>query len=145
MRGMILLASLFVPAMLHARQPPSGGAYDDAVARRLVQLARATRFEPGAQITSYTAVVRERAAVMVRAPLKDRTLFRLEQAARVRWSRDGETVALLLASLAQYPGGKRVGPGPVAYFDPTSDRFSFGMMREDSGDDDDPYHPLAEG
>src|SRR5690606_37468383 len=145
MRGMILLASLFVPAVLHARQPPADGAYDDAVARRLVELARATRFELGVQITSYTAVVRERAAVMVRAPLKDRTLFRFEQAARARWSRDGETVGLLLASRAQYPGGESVGSGPLAHFDPTSVRFSFGMMTEDSGDDDGPYHPLAEG
>jgi len=147
MRGVILLACLFVPAALHAGQLPADDAYDDAVARRLVALARETRFGQSAQIMSYTAVVRERAAVMLRAPLKDRTLFRFEQATRVRWSRFGETVALVLASKAQYPGGEAVGPGPLVYFDPAADRLAFGVPGDASAEpeDDEPFHPLADG
>jgi hypothetical protein len=74
-------------------------------------------------------------------PVKDRLLYRSETAARVRWSRDGESVALMLAGREQDPEGvsAETHPGPI--FDPTSDRLYFGHTWHQEWF----AHPLADG
>jgi hypothetical protein len=77
-------------------------------------------------------VVRSRIAAAMRMPLKDRTMFRQETAARVRWSRDAQHVVQLMAARIQHPGGVEVptglsGLGVDELFDPSEDRMYFGM------------------
>lgn len=137
----ILLVLLLLPCPVQAQ---NGGAYRDPVARQLVERARASRGELGADISSYTAVIRNRMAAQLRMPLKDRTLIRTESAARVRWSRDGETVVWMLAGREQDPGGVEPRTSTGQIFDPTSDRI---YLENSEGKKDDGdlfiYHPLG--
>lgn len=125
-----------LPAPLSAQS--AADAYLDPGARELVAHARAAREEAGRDITSYTAVVRRRAAVMLRLPLKDRLLGREESAARIHWSRDGESVVQLLAGHEQAVGetGAVTGFDTSMLFDPTADRIRFAMSfgNDDDGD-----------
>ena len=87
----------------------------------------------------------------IRAPLKDRTLFRAEAATRVRWSADSALVVQMLAANEVTPEG----PSPAgtlafsdAVFDPTGDRLYFGFGDDDDDDDDGGIqfeHPIAPG
>lgn len=135
--------------------PPADtvGAFADAGAAALMNRARDARARSEGSLRSYTAIVRNRAMAGLRMPLRDRTLFRAEGAAQVRWSRDGENVIQVLAGRAQTPAGisaARDGGG-ITPFDPRQDRLYFGMMRDSArqtpqtGDDDDFYieHPLG--
>jgi hypothetical protein len=139
---LLVLASSFAGPQAARAQSGGADAYADPVARQLVERARAARAELGASVTSYTAVVRQRHAVLFRMPLKDRMLHRSETAARVRWSRDGETVALMLAGREQHPGGVEPDRSPGTIFDPTSDRLYFGTA---GADQTWIAHPLAAG
>ncbi len=127
--------------------PPD--SYLDPVAKRLVALARQSRRQSQSSLLSYTAIVSQRLAAGIRMPLKDRTIFRAEAAARVRWSRDEPIVAQVLAERIQHPGGVEVegdlsGFAVDQLFDPSSDRLMFGLL---NGDDQDIRirHPLAAG
>ncbi|MEJ2678613.1 MAG: hypothetical protein P8174_06005, partial [Gemmatimonadota bacterium] len=124
-------------------------AYLDPVAKRLVQLARRSRQQSQTSLRSYTAIVRQRIAAGIRMPLKDRTIFRAEAAARVRWSRDEPIVAQVLAERVHHPGGVEVegdlsGFAVDELFDPSSDRLMFGLLNQN---DEDIWirHPLAPG
>jgi hypothetical protein len=117
-------------------EPPTAAdsavAFADPGAATLFGRARAARARTDESIRSYTAVVRSRIAAGMRMPLKDRTIFRQETAARVRWSRDAEHVVQLLAARQQHPGGVEVptglsGLGVDELFDPSEDRMYFGM------------------
>jgi hypothetical protein len=127
----------------------TAGAFLDRGAADLLHRARDARLATDRSLRSYSAVVRSRMALGLRMPLKDRTLARLESAARVRWSRDADDIVQMLAGRAQSPGGVEpmlFGPGTTP-FDPSADRLYFGVMfdRRD-GDDDDFWieHPLGE-
>ncbi|HKJ92471.1 MAG TPA: BamA/TamA family outer membrane protein, partial [Longimicrobiales bacterium] len=133
------------------RIPPD--SYLDPVAKKLVALARQSRRESQSSLRAYTAIVRQRIAAGLRTPLKDRTIFHAESAARVRWSRDQPIVAQVLAERMQHPGGVQVevddssGGDDFAVgqlFDPSSDRLMFGLLDQD---DQDIWirHPLAAG
>ena len=130
----------------------ASGAYRDAVARDLVTKARASRSELGRSISAYTAVVRQRSAVKLRMPLRDRLLDRDESAARVRWSRDGDEVVQVLGAREQ-SGVRGVQKGhfhQVAddLFDPAGDRVYFALASFGMDEGDDEFwtaHPLAEG
>ena len=130
----------------------ANGAYRDPVARELVARARASRNELGRSIASYTAVVRQRSAVRLRMPLRDRLLDREESAARVRWSRDGDEVVQVLGAREQ-SGVRGIEKGHLhdvvaRLFDPAGDRVYFALSQFGMDDDDDEFwtaHPLAEG
>lgn len=148
----LALALLSAPAAAQD-DPSTQGAmaaepYADATARALVQRARGARDDVGRAITGYTALVRHRAAAMLRLPLKDRTLGRSESAARVHWRRDGATLVELLAGREQE--AQSVSPmtdfDGGHLFDPTSDRvyFGLGVGRDDVEEDLWIAHPLAD-
>ena len=137
-----LLAVCAVPLMpvpasaQRSTEPPtaadSAAAFADPGAAALFGRARVARARTDESIRSYTAVVRSRIAAAMRMPLKDRTMFRQETAARVRWSRDAEHVVQLMAARIQHPGGVEVptglsGLGVDELFDPSEDRMYFGM------------------
>ena len=82
----------------------SEGAYLDATAAALHAAASNAWREIDESVVRYTAMVQQRIAARLRTPLKDRTLYRSEAAARVFWDRDHETLTQVLASNAEYPG-----------------------------------------
>ena len=105
----------------------------------------------GRSIASYTAVVRQRGAAMLRMPLRDRLLDREESAARIRWSRDGDEVVQVLAARETGMNGAEKGhlhDMADDVFDPAGDRVYFAMQDFGVDADDDELwtaHPLAEG
>lgn len=126
MRAVLLFTLLLMPAPLLAQ---AEDAYHDPVAAHLVARARAARTELGRSITSYSAIVRSRAAATLRMPLKDRTLGREESAAKVRWSRDGASVVQMIAGRSQELDQVESVHGTDVdhLFDPSSDRIYFGF------------------
>ncbi|MBR9989039.1 MAG: BamA/TamA family outer membrane protein [Gemmatimonadetes bacterium] len=164
LRAIILLPVLAAAAHAstgdaHAQRstlPPTAAdslaSFADEGTASLVRRARAARVRTDHSIRSYTAIVRSRIAAALRMPLKDRTLFRQETAARVRWSRDAETVVQMLAARTQHPGGVEApkspsGMGIDELFDPGEDRMYFGLgnsTREDDNDDFWIEHPLGD-
>ncbi len=132
-----------------ALQVPDSTAYLDRDARVLVARARAARDSTRDDIRAYTAVVKQRVGVTLRTPLKDRTIFRNESAARVRWSRDHETLIRVLGARQWHPGSNYTNweLHDFAFdevFDPTLDRLYFGLT--DSRDKDVWIdHPLLAG
>jgi hypothetical protein len=148
-RGSIGLAGQDAPAATTPADTAS--AFLDPAAADLLNRAREARLASDRSLLSYTAIVRSRAAAGLRMPLKDRTLFRQESAARARWSRDDQTVVQLLGGRSQSPGGVRpasgLGFGIAGLFDPTDDRLSFGMplMSDTARGSDDFWieHPLG--
>lgn len=127
--------------------------FHDATARRLLESARTRWAERERAILSYEALIRHRMAVHLRTPLKDRTLYRAEAAARVHWSADSAVVVQVLAARETHPGGTEPPesfPGMVEeVFDPASDRMYFGFTSDEDGrdDGDDVWieHPVAPG
>jgi hypothetical protein len=152
----VLLLALLPASGLRAQdaQPAApadtAGAFLDAGARVLLNRARDARLSTDRSLRSYTALIRGRVGGGMRMPLKDRTLVRHETAARVRWSRDAETVVQVHAGRAQSPAGVEAagtgGFGISNVFDPTQDRLYFGLLRDTarSGDDFWIEHPLGE-
>lgn len=149
---LLLPAALVAQRREYMADADTSRAFADAGTATLMNRARAARLRTDRALRSYTAVVRSRLAAGLRMPLKDRTLFRQETAARVRWSRDAATVVQLIAGRAQHPGGIEVptsGFGIDELFDPSGDRMYFGMSGGDDepDDDDDDFwieHPLGE-
>ena len=164
---MLHLRAITVAAALAATQSPtlfaqrssapptaadSAAAFSDPGAAALFGRARAARLRTDHSIRSYTAIVRGRVGAAMRMPLKDRTLYRQETAARVRWSRDAESVVQVLAARTQHPGGVQApsgisGIGIDELFDPGEDRMSFGLGGNDGDGDDDDFwieHPLGD-
>jgi hypothetical protein len=159
-----LACAAAAPLSAHAQRPTgppaaasdTAGAFPDAGTAALMHRARDARRDMEGSLRSYTAIARSRVMAGLRMPLKDRTLFRSEGAARIRWSRDGDNLVQVLAGRSQSPGG--VSPDPdgigIMPFDPRQDRLYFGMMRDSvhdgrrgrAGDDDDFYieHPLGQ-
>ena len=153
------LLLLVVPGVLHAQRSDTASsavdttrAFADAGTAALMKRARDARLVTDRSLRSYTAVVRSRVAAGLRMPLKDRTLYRHESAARVRWSRDSTTIVQVLAGREQHPGGVQASHGGFGIddlFDPTRDRMYFGMAKVDNTErpdaDDDFWieHPLG--
>lgn len=129
----------------------AAGPYLDETAERLHLAAIAARERRDDSVLQYTAKVRQRFALALRTPLKDRTLYRVEAAHRVVWNRDGDVLVQVLAQREQTPGGISVEQDRGLFdqaFDPMDDRLLFGLARreEDSGAPDDGdfvfEHPL---
>jgi hypothetical protein len=137
-----------VPQVPRAAVPNTAPAdtFLDERARSLFATARAHWVNVESSIRSYEAIIRSRASVTLRAPLKDRTLYRAETAARARWSADSTLVVQMLAANEVTPEGPSPA-GALAFtstvYDPTSDQLYFGFVdREEAedeidGDDDD--------
>jgi hypothetical protein len=164
--ALLLCPALAGPVLAQSAPPPpaprahpapqdTAGAFMDTGAATLFDRARAARRHTDESIRSYTAVVRSRIGAGMRMPLKDRTLFRQETAARVRWSRDAATVVQVLGSRTQHPGGVEAQPnvsgvGVDHLFDPSHDRLYFGLGDSsdaaDTSDNDDYWieHPLGD-
>jgi hypothetical protein len=138
----ILAVLLAAAAPLTAQSPaPPADAFLDPTAARLVERALAARGEVDAAIASYSATVRQRLAVGLRMPIRDRTLYSRESAQRVWWQRDGRSVVELLAAREQHPGGVTAPLGVDGLYDPTGDRMHFGLGGSDDGWI---HHPLAD-
>ena len=126
----------------------------DPRARSIFAAARERWLEVDSSIQSYEAIIQSRAAISIRSPLKDRTLFRAEAAARARWSADSTVVVQMLAANEVTPEG-RSPAGTLAFtdavFDPTGDRLYFGFRNDEDDDDDEEgasvefEHPIALG
>ncbi len=159
-----MIACVAVPLRVGATQDPGGDAaslssvssdtFLDARARSIFYAARERWLEVDSSIQSYEAIIQSRAAVSIRSPLKDRTLFRAEAAARARWSADSALVVQMLAANEVTPEGRSPAgrvPFNDAVFDPTGDRLYFGMGRDPDDDDEDDgdgvefEHPIAPG
>jgi len=157
----VLLAAFLCPAALSAQNsaaPPilpadTAGAFSDRAAALLMNRARDARLKTDRSMRSYTAVVKSRIAAGMRMPMKDRTMFRQESAARVRWSRDEQSIVQMLAARVQHPGGVEApngmsGLGIDELFDPSRDRMYFGMaMFSDTTNEDEDFwieHPLGD-
>lgn len=147
---MLLVWAAGGPSGAAAQEETDAGedAYVDETARALMSRARAGWWEMDRDILSYEALVRQRLAINLRTPLKDRTLFRSEAASRVYWSVDDEKVVQVLAAKETHPGGvndpEKVSGVVDEVFDPAGDRIYFGFTH---GDDDEVWveHPVAPG
>lgn len=129
-------------------QAPCPGVSTSPEAGELHASAVAYRVRAADRLHHYTALVRHRGAAGLRMPLKDRTLYRAEWAARIHWWREGRTLVQVLAFREQTPLGvdedaTRHGLMDNAW-DPVNDQLLFGFVA--SGDvEDDEFefeHPL---
>lgn len=142
----MVLATAITPAAAQ-----SDGTFLDSGARQLLARARSFRDAADSSILSYTGTVHSRMAAGLRMPLKDRTLYRRETTARIRWSRDATPIIKAVAFREQTPAGiSEPGMGNAAsldeLFDPTQDRIYFGLTDKSNGDDDVwIQHPLVTG
>jgi hypothetical protein len=156
-----LLLALLVACVAPVEGQQAGGdAYLDEAARAIHRSAQENWQSIDESVVRYTATVRQRIAARLRTPLKDRTLYRNESAARVLWDRDHPPLVQVLGARARHPGREGGGiRGEMDFlddltiegtFDPGSDRLAFGLSSE--GDDDRVEeedfwfaHPLAPG
>jgi hypothetical protein len=146
-----------------AGQTAGDGAYLDARAGTLHDAASRRWGELDASVVRYTAEVQQRIAAQLRTPLKDRTLYRNETAARVFWDRDHDPLIQVLGARTRYPGrdlARTEGDLDIledlpfdGAFDPGGDRLLIGFNADDDDGDafepsDDDFwfaHPLAPG
>lgn len=128
-------------------------AFADAQTAELFSAAREAWRSVDDAVVRYTATVKQRIAAAIRTPLRDRTIFQSETAARIFWDRDHDQLTQVLASSAEVPG-----PGEVEFddgefgigegFDPGGDRLVFGFASRDDVDEIDEndfyiVHPLG--
>ena len=83
----------------------AASAYRDARARATIERARHARFLQDSTLTSYDATVKQRlsAGLNVKAIGRDRLLFRMELAARVRWDQSNRVWVDLLGVRSAIP------------------------------------------
>lgn len=136
----------------------TASSYADEMARALHVAAMENRSRLDESLIEYTAVVRQRIGAALRTPLKDRTLYRMESAHRIFWSRDSDNIVQVLALRQQTPVGATELEEDILdefdffdeSFDPTGDRLFFGLADDDDdfgeADEDDFWfeHPLYE-
>ncbi len=152
MKRALAVGVVVVLAPAAAAGQSSSLTYLDDGAARLHAAAVAHRERVDDQVLEYTAKVRQRIAFALRAPLKDRTLYRMESTHRVFWKRDSDMVVQVLALREQTSDGVVVRPNRQGLFDeafdPMNDRLLFGFADRDAdlGDpDEDDFrfeHPL---
>jgi len=153
-RGMKGVALFLV--VLAAAAPLDAQERDDAFAdeqtAELFAVAQEAWRSVDDAVVRYTARVQQRLAAAIRTPLRDRTIFQSETAARIFWDRDHDQITQVLASSAEVPG-----PGEVQFgddfgigdgFDPGGDRLVFGFSSTEEAeeiDEGDFYivHPLG--
>lgn len=132
-------------------------AFADPAARAIFEAAHANWKSVEQSVLRYQAVIRQRMAARIRAPLKDRILYRDETAVRAFWDHQYDAVVQVLGAKSQYPGWSSArSDGDMAWlddlafdepFDPGGDRLFLGGtdLEYEPGDDYWIAHPLAEG
>lgn len=102
--------------------PVDPRAFLDSTALAVYTAARRRQARSDSSIASYEAIRRQRLAMELRTPLRDRTVYHAEAATRIWWSPDG-VVEQYLASSETTPDG-RAPPGQLVsmddIFDPTA-------------------------
>ena len=116
-------------------------AFLDLAARELHGAATANWNSLDESVRRYVALVQQRIAVAVRAPLKDRVLYRSETAVRAFWDREHDPVVQVLGTRTRYPGRDiAIRNGDLDWlddlpfdrpFEPGGDRLVFGMADPD--------------
>ena len=158
--GLCLLAVLPSPVGAQEARDTARFAEDafaDPAARTVFEAARANWASVEQSVLRYQALIRQRTAAAIRAPLKDRVIYRDETAVRAFWDHEYDAVVQVLGAKSQYPGqetARREGDlewlDDLAFdepFDPASDRLLLGWSDPGEQPDDDFWiqHPLAEG
>jgi len=137
----------------------AASAYRDASARETIRHARAARFLQDSTLTSYDATVKQRlsAGLNVKAIGRDRLLFRMELAARVRWNSSNRVWVDMLGARSAVPvsfPGARVLTGmaemvPIPYFSGSERLMWWFNFDGGEGDNDEAafsyVHPLEHG
>ena len=143
------------PAQAQEVLPLAEDAFVDPAARALFQAAQANWRSVEQSVLRYQAVIRQRISAAIRAPLKDRVLYRDETAVRAFWDHEHDAVVQVLGARSQYPGQETArSEGEVDWlddlafdepFDPGGDRLFFGGSGIDFGSGNAVEHPLAAG
>ena len=132
-------------------------AFADPAARILFEAARADWESIEHSVLRYQAVIQQRIAAAIRAPLKDRVIYRDETTVRAFWDHEYDAVVQVLGAKSQYPGwstarddGDMEWLDDLAFdqpFDPGGDRLLLGESDSErqAGDDYWVDHPLAAG
>lgn len=115
-------------ALLLQLQVPAD-AYADSATRELVTEARAARQRSERLVTSYQVRASQRLGVGLRAPGRDRLLWRQELVADIHWRRDSTTTATVVGARESAPIAERddrLPPGLIGdirdlVFDPAAD------------------------
>ncbi len=151
--GGLLLAAIVAGSPASAQD--GGSAFADAESEALFRVAQDGWRSVDDAVVRYTALVKQRMAAALRTPLRDRTVFQSESAARIFWDRDHDQLTQILASSTELPGPAEVSVENEDLdfaisdgFDPGGDRLVFGFASTDDADDideDDFYvvHPLG--
>jgi hypothetical protein len=129
-------------------------AFRDAAARSLLTKARAARMHQDSALLSYDATAYQRisAGMGFRAFGRDRLLFRMENASRVRWSRDGGTWGDLKGARVAIPMVKDADVdadfdemGPIPYYPGREALWIGSGVAKAEVDPDEMIHPIAIG
>ncbi len=160
--GCALCLLLALPSPVRAQEARdtaqlAGDAFVDPAARTLFLAARANWQSIEQSVLRYQAVIQQRIAAAIRAPLKDRVLYRDETAVRAFWDHEYDAVVQVLGAKSQYPGwsaarsdGDMEWLDDLAFdepFDPGGDRLLLGESNSEREPDDDYWveHPLGAG
>ena len=100
----VALAGASAAPRLEAQVATSASAYAGETARELHAAAQRSWQELDESIARYSALIRQRMAVRLRVPLRDRVVYRNETAARTFWQRGRDAVTQILGTRSYYPG-----------------------------------------
>ncbi|MBC7898116.1 MAG: hypothetical protein H7066_22040, partial [Cytophagaceae bacterium] len=129
-------------------------AFKDSSSRALLLRARAARFEQDSTLLSYDASAYQRisAGLGFRAIGRDRLLFRVENASRVRWSRSGGLHVDVKGRRAVFPMLKdedsdvnMEDSGPIPYYPGREALWVGSGMARAEVDESEMVHPIAIG
>ncbi|HET7228534.1 MAG TPA: hypothetical protein VFJ16_00895 [Longimicrobium sp.] len=147
------LGLLLASSALRDTTPPAptpqvvATAYRDPNARELVRRAREYRRLTDRSVRAYHALARQRTAVGLRTPLRERLLEGEEMAARVDWRRDGPVRVDVLGRRRRgvddddEARSETEGSARDLVFDPADERMRMGLLGQTTWI----RHPLAEG
>ena len=149
------------PAPATAQSGFAPDTFDDPVAEELYTAAHANWKSLDETVMRYTALIRQRTALAIRALWRDRVIYHNETAVRAFWEREHMPVLQVLGTRSEYPGREiAIREGDLNWledlpfdrpFEPGGDRLLFGFPDQDNlalePQDDDYWlaHPLAEG
>ena len=131
--------------------------FEDPAARTLFEAARADWESIEESVLRYQAVIQQRIAAAIRAPLKDRVIYRDETTVRAFWDHEYDAVVQVLGAKSQYPGRSTArSEGDLEWLDdlafdqpidPGADRLLLGDSDSERQPEDDYWveHPLAAG
>ncbi len=103
MKSFTIAAALAAVTPVPAPGQVAADSYADSATARLVTAARAARERNERLVTSYTATVKQRIGVGVRAFSRDRMLYRQEMVAKISWKRDAPSTIELIGAREGVP------------------------------------------